>query len=158
MRPSRLLAALPLSLALFACAGNKEAPAPTPAPAPAPAPKPVTQSPPPVTRPAPPAPAASAPEPERPSRAALKVRFGIMPGNYDDGSEGVLVDDVFPNTSAADAGIKPGDRLMTWDGKKIQDVGQWMQYMMPANPGDVVEVGILRDGKTIPLKVTLKGG
>lgn len=164
LRPARPLArplALTLAAAfLTACAGQKEAaaptppaPAPQPAPAPAPAPAPSVQ--------APAAPAAEPPVPtertERVSRMGLKIRFGIMPGNYDDDQDGVVVDDVFPGTSAADAGIQRGDRLMTWNGKTIVDVGNWMEHMAPHNPGDVVDIGVLRGGKIVPIKVTLKG-
>ncbi len=142
-----LLGALTLAL-LAACASdqpNNTAASSKPAPPPAAA-----------SKPAPSTPAATSTDDAPPSRAALRIRFGIKPGNYDDGTEGVFVEDVYEGTSAADAGIKPEDRMMTWNGKKIADVRQWMEYMMPANPGDVVEVGVLRAGKTVPLKVTLK--
>jgi S1-C subfamily serine protease len=145
---------------LTACAGQKEAaapaqPAPAPAPQPAPAPAPVAATPP-ATPPPPPTDHAGEDAP-RVSRTGLKIRFGIMPGNNDDDQDGVVVDDVFPGTSAADAGIQRGDRLMTWNGKTIIDVGNWMEHMAPHKPGDVVDIGVLRGGKMVPIKVTLKG-
>jgi predicted metalloprotease with PDZ domain len=100
--------------------------------------------------------ASSEPESELPSRASFKVQFGIMPGDYDDTAKGVLVGGVTPGTSAADAGIKTGDRLMTWNGKEITDIGVWMKYLAASKPGDVVEVGVSREGKTVPMKVKLK--
>jgi S1-C subfamily serine protease len=87
----------------------------------------------------------------------LKIRFGIMPGNYDDDQDGVLVDDVYEGTSAADAGIQRGDRLMTWNSRTITDIPKWMEFMSAHNPGDVVDVGVLRGGKMEQIKVTLKG-
>lgn len=96
------------------------------------------------------------PEPERPSRAGIKVQFGIMPGDYEDTVKGVLVGSVTPGTSADAAGIKAGDRLMTWNGQEIADVGSWMKLLSVAKPGDIVDVGVNRDGKAVPMKVTLK--
>lgn len=113
----------------------------------------------PITKPAaaPSAPTAtSSPEPEPPSRADITVQFGIMPGNYEDTAKGVLVGGVTPGTSADAAGIKAGDRLMTWNGREIADVESWMTFLVVAKPGDVVDVGVNRDGKTVPMKVTLK--
>ncbi len=150
-----LVAALALPIALVACSSNNNGKAAESTPAPAPAP---AQTPPPktTTPSAPPAPTPVADDTPAPSRTGMKFRFGIMPGNYDDDQDGVEVGDVYEGTSAADAGIKPGDRLMTWNGKKIIDVQDWMKHMAPHNAGDVVDVGVLRDGKVIPIKVTLK--
>ncbi len=90
----------------------------------------------------------------------VKVRFGIAPGNYADGEEGVLVGEVYPNTSAAVAGIHEGDRLLKWNGHDIGDVAAWMTQLSQHKPGDVVEVTVQRKGKTADqtevVPVTLK--
>jgi hypothetical protein len=93
---------------------------------------------------------------EADSPTGLPIQFGIMPGDYGDTKKGVLVGDVTPGTGAADAGIKADDRLMTWNGQEITDIYKWMDLMSKHKPGDVVTVGVLRDGKTIPMKVTLR--
>lgn len=85
----------------------------------------------------------------------VRVRFGIAPGNYGD-DDGVLVGDVSDGTSAADAGIKAGDRLVKWNGKEIKGVEAWMPMLSDARPGDIVDVTVLRDGKEQVIKVTLK--
>jgi len=90
------------------------------------------------------------------SPTGLRIQFGIMPADYSDPKKGILVGDVTPGTGAADAGIKTDDRLMTWNGQEITDVYKWMDLMAKHKPGDVVTVGVLREGKTIPMKVTLK--
>lgn len=90
------------------------------------------------------------------SPTGLSIQFGIAPADYSDPKKGILVGDVTPGTGAADAGIKTDDRLMTWNGQEITDVYKWMDLMAKHKPGDVVTVGVLRDGKTIPMKVTLK--
>lgn len=85
-----------------------------------------------------------------------RVRFGIAPASYSDDKPGVEVGDVYEGTSAADAGIKQGDRLMKWNGKSIENVEAWMPLLTQQKPGDVVEVTILRDGKELTLNVKLK--
>jgi hypothetical protein len=152
------LAALSLPLAAAACSsGDKSSDARPADPARAPAGAP-TQAPPPgtTTPSAPPLPTAAPADSPAASRTGMKFRFGIMPGNYDDDADGVEVGDVYDGTSAGEAGIKKGDRLMTWNGKKITTVENWMEHMAPHRAGDVVDVGVLRDGRVIPIKVTLK--
>lgn len=94
--------------------------------------------------------------PAGPSLANMKVRFGIAPGNYGDENQGVLVDDVFPGTSAAEAGIQKGDVLIRWNGESIADVGGWMGFLAKHSPGDVVDVGIKRGTEELVVRVTLK--
>lgn len=91
-----------------------------------------------------------------PSRMDIKVRFGIAPAMYGDAVPGVLVGDVSPGTSAAEAGVQPGDRLITWNGVEITDIRAWMAMLVKHEPGDVVQVGLERDGSEITLPVTLK--
>lgn len=91
------------------------------------------------------------------SMAQLRVRFGIMPGNYDDTVAGVAVADASPGGSAEAAGIRAGDRLVSWNGAAIRDVRHWMEFLMDHEPGDVVTVGVLRAGARIDISVTLQG-
>lgn len=84
------------------------------------------------------------------------VRFGIAPASYSDDKPGVEVGDVYEGTSAADAGIKPGDRLTKWNGKDIANVEAWMPMLTAHKPGDTVDVTLLRDGKEMTVKVKLK--
>lgn len=80
----------------------------------------------------------------------VRVRFGIMPGNYSDDEPGVLIGglsgDEWP---AAKAGLKAGDRMLTWNGEKIDSVESWMKELVKAKPGDQIEIGFTRkvDGK-----------
>ncbi|MBL1216515.1 MAG: M28 family peptidase [Planctomycetes bacterium] len=91
------------------------------------------------------------------ARSQLKVTFGIVPGNYNDTEAGILVGDITPDGSAEKAGIKAGDRLVTWDGKEIDTIRDWIVMLAEHNPGDEVEVGLVRDGATLTVKVTLQG-
>ncbi len=90
------------------------------------------------------------------SMGQITVRFGISPGNYEEGSGGVLVGSVSAGTSASEAGILPEDVLMRWDGQKITDVMAWMGMLADHDPGDEVNVGVLRGTEEITLPVTLK--
>ncbi|MFM9994701.1 MAG: M28 family peptidase [Phycisphaerales bacterium] len=100
-----------------------------------------------------------APEPAQPLAAGpmrVKVRFGIAPGDYSGAEPGVLVGDVYEGTSAADAGIKAGDLMTSWNGAELKSVEAWMPLLAGANPGDIVDIALVRDGKPMTVKVTLK--
>lgn len=147
MWPAVCVTAVALMTVVAGCAADRSKSAETVKPQPAPTP---------AAAPAKPMPAPPSPPPAQPSRGAARVQFGIMPGNYDETGNGVLVGDVIPGTAAADASIQIDDRLVSWNGRPIKDVVGWMEYLGAAKPGDVVEVGVVRAGKTIPVKVTLK--
>jgi hypothetical protein len=85
----------------------------------------------------------------------VKVRFGISPSYSSDGP-GIAVQGVNEGGSAALAGVKAGDRLIRWDGQKLTSVEEWMPMLAKHEPGDVVKIGILRDGKEETFEVTLQ--
>ena len=89
------------------------------------------------------------------SMGNIKVRFGVAPGYAAEGS-GILIQSVTEGGSAALAGVQPGDRLVRWDGQKLADVEGWMPLLARHEPGDTVNIGILRDGEEITLEVTLQ--
>lgn len=93
---------------------------------------------------------------EGPRMAGIKVRFGISPASYAETEAGVGVGEVFPGTSAAEAGILQGDRLIRWNGQLIPDVQGWMELMSKNSPGDVVDVDIKRKAEELTVRVTLK--
>ncbi|MDX2132264.1 MAG: M28 family peptidase [Planctomycetota bacterium] len=102
--------------------------------------------------------AADADEPPPAPRTGLRVRFGIMPGDYA-GEDGVLVGDTTgPDTPAAKAGLKAGDRITRWNGEKVTTIEQWMGLMAKNNPGDVVEIVFVREGAEQTTKATLVAG
>ena len=91
-----------------------------------------------------------------PSMSDIKVRMGIMP-DYNAGNLGVTIGEVTAGGSADLAGVQSGDILVRWDGVKIADVRDWMGKLVNHKPGDVVNVGVKRDGEEITLEVTLQG-
>ena len=90
------------------------------------------------------------------SLGEMKVRFGAMPGNYEDDEPGIAIAGVTPGGSAEAAGIQAGDRLLRWEGQKIVGVMEWMEFMVKHKPGDKVKVGVVRDGNEITIEVTLQ--
>ncbi len=88
-------------------------------------------------------------------RGGSRVRFGIQPGDYDGGS-GIEVGDVFPNTSAAEAGVKAGDVIIKWNDTPVASVQDWMPLLGRASPGDKVKLTVKRGNDTLVLECTLK--
>ena len=69
---------------------------------------------------------------------------------------GLEIDDVSAGTSAADAGLKRGDVILSWNEKPLDDTPTLMERLREHEPGDVVKLKVLREGKEIQVDVTLK--
>ncbi|MCA9304646.1 MAG: M28 family peptidase, partial [Phycisphaerales bacterium] len=82
------------------------------------------------------------------------VRVGIRPSNASKG--GMMVERVFPDTSASDAGLMEYDRIIKWDGVEIESVESWRPILSKVSPGDVVSLEIERDGEIIEVEMTLR--
>jgi serine protease Do len=70
-------------------------------------------------------------------------------------TEGVLVQQVQPNTPAAKAGMKTGDVIVTLNGKKVTDADQFRLQVAEIEPGKTIDLSVLRSGKKMELKVKL---
>ncbi len=68
--------------------------------------------------------------------------------------DGVLVSDVTPGSPADKAGIKRGDVVVEFEGKKIDDVSDLTSMAAVAEPGTEVKIKLIHDGK--PRDVTVK--
>ncbi len=66
---------------------------------------------------------------------------------------GALVTSVFPDSPAQKAGIKRGDVIIEFDGKKVKGVHDLPIIVAGTQPGKVVDVVVLRGGKKVTLKV-----
>ncbi|MFQ5413234.1 MAG: M20/M25/M40 family metallo-hydrolase [Phycisphaerae bacterium] len=86
-----------------------------------------------------------------------RVVMGLTPGYGDDGKPGMPVDAVNPDGPADLAGMKGGDRVVAIGGKPVANIYDYMAATRRNNPGDTVEVVVLRDGKEHRLNVTLSG-
>lgn len=70
-------------------------------------------------------------------------------------NKGVLVIQVYPNTSASSAGLKAYDIIVKFDGKDVTSVQEITKYLRQHNIGDKVKIEIYRNGKKIELEATL---
>jgi len=72
-----------------------------------------------------------------------------------DSQRGAFVNEVFPNSAAAKAGIKPGDVLISLQGKPLNNFAELRAKVSTAGPGAAMAVGLLRQGKAMTVTVTL---
>jgi Zn-dependent M28 family amino/carboxypeptidase len=103
-----------------------------------------------------PAQAAAPAAPAGNDRGYAPVRLGIQPGLVESGESGIGVESVSEGTSAADAGIKPGDVLLAWNGESLDSVGTMMTKLRATKPGDVVKMRILRGNEELTIDVKMK--
>ena len=69
--------------------------------------------------------------------------------------DGVLISEVAENTPASRAGIKAGDVILEFDGKKIKDLASFRIMVASTEVGKRVKTVIYRDGKEKELSVTI---
>jgi hypothetical protein len=91
-----------------------------------------------------------------PGMGGVRVRFGISPGSYSDDKPGIEIGEVFPNTTAAEIGLKAGDRMIKWNTSALTNVESWMSSLAQAKPGDEVEITWIREGQQMTGKGKLK--
>jgi serine protease Do len=86
------------------------------------------------------------------------VRLGIRPGMGEEVEFGVLIDEVYEETSAAKAGMQPGDVMISWSGSRLETMRDLFQNLQQHEPGDQVTITVLREGEELELQVTLQAG
>ncbi len=72
-----------------------------------------------------------------------------------EGGQGILVAQVSEDSPAQKAGLRQGDVIVAYRGKKVTDVGGFRNQVSLTPPGSEVELTILRDGKRKTLSVTI---
>jgi hypothetical protein len=78
-------------------------------------------------------------------------------GDKDDAA-GVTVTEVRPDSAAAKAGVKPGDRLLTLDGRWTDSVTDAFQAASRVKPGRAVALVVRRGGQDVTLTVAPRAG
>jgi S1-C subfamily serine protease len=68
---------------------------------------------------------------------------------------GVVVLEVVPGGPAAQAGIQPGDVIVSIEGEAVRSVEDFLAKLRPRNPGDRIEVEAIRDGARRTVTVLL---
>ncbi|OHD53554.1 MAG: hypothetical protein A2096_05835 [Spirochaetes bacterium GWF1_41_5] len=64
-------------------------------------------------------------------------------------AEGVLIPQVFKDSPAEKAGIKPGDIIIEYDGKFVKDTYNLRNMVAETKPGSKVNIKVLREGKEV---------
>jgi len=95
------------------------------------------------------------PQPATPRSAGYGPYFGSVPDFRDD-LKGVLFSAVQNNSPAAKAGLKPGDLLVEFDGKPIQNLQDYAYALRAKQPGDRVQVVVKRNGRDVNADVLLE--
>ena len=94
-------------------------------------------------------------------RAFLGVRYKMISKDValmNNVPAGAYVVEVIDGSSADKAGIKKGDIIVEFDGKKVSEVKDGLvKLMMDKKIGEVVKLEIWRDGKMVEVKVKLGG-
>ncbi|MDR2609422.1 MAG: DegQ family serine endoprotease [Rickettsiales bacterium] len=70
-------------------------------------------------------------------------------------TKGALVADVVKNSPAEKGGIKAGDILLEFDGKKVERMTQLPQMVSRTEPEKKVQVKLLRSGREVNIKVII---
>jgi hypothetical protein len=81
--------------------------------------------------------------------------LGIRP-DYGTDKVGVLLAGVTEGAAAAKAGMKEGDLIVEIGDKPVKSLEGYMVLMATHKKGDVLDVGIMRDGKKMHVKVALE--
>jgi serine protease Do len=85
----------------------------------------------------------------QPLTAELAESFDI------DHLEGVLIAQVSEESPAAEAGLRQGDVIVTYQGGAVADIGNFRNRVSLSRPGSRQELTIIRDGKRRNVSVTI---
>jgi S1-C subfamily serine protease len=92
-------------------------------------------------------------------QAAGRVReegfLGVSLGDRRDGGQGALIGTVEPDSPAEGAGIVDGDIVIAVDGNTVDGAAGLVAAIRDREPGDEVEITVIREGETVTLVATL---
>jgi membrane-associated protease RseP (regulator of RpoE activity) len=69
-------------------------------------------------------------------------------------ADGAIVSTVQPGSAAEKAGIRPGDVIVSYNGRRVTDFDRLVQLVRRGRIGETVRIQILRNGTLIEMKVT----
>ena len=91
------------------------------------------------------------------TNAAGGSRIGLSIDDVADNdvaAEGAMVRDVVPESPAASAGFADGDVIVEFDGERVRSASQLTRLVRETPAGRMVEVRVMRDGRSVELDVT----
>ena len=68
---------------------------------------------------------------------------------------GAVIEEVVEGSGAAEGGIEEGDIIVAISGEAIEDMTDLVVSIRRFEPGEVIDVTVLRDGETVELQVEL---
>ena len=81
--------------------------------------------------------------------------LGVSLGVVESGQAGALINDVTAGTGADEAGIQVGDLVISIDGAPVQDGGDLAAQVQTHQPGDTIDLVVVRDGNEVTVPVTM---
>ena len=81
--------------------------------------------------------------------------LGVSLGDRSDGGQGALIGEVTPDSPAAAAGLRAGDIVIAVDGNTVEGAAGLVAAIRDREPGDDVEITIIREGETRTVTATL---
>ena len=81
--------------------------------------------------------------------------LGSIP-DMDESQEGVRLAGVSEGSPAALAGLREGDIIIEFAGSKVQSLEDLASALADKKPGDEVQIIVLRTGKPVSMKATLR--
>jgi putative serine protease PepD len=82
--------------------------------------------------------------------------LGVRPADTAGGGrDGVLIQEVTPDSPASQAGLRPGDLVTRIDGQAVEDNGELVARIRAHKPGDKVTLTVVRGGQETTISATL---
>jgi hypothetical protein len=91
----------------------------------------------------------------RSEKGRYKVTLGFMPEFGDSDKPGVGVSGVTKDSPAEMGGLVKGDRIIAIDGKQVKDIYEYMARLNKLEPGQTINIDVLRGDKVIVLIIHL---
>lgn len=91
---------------------------------------------------------------ENSARSGFRVRLGTIP-DYSRESGGMAITAVRTGSPASKAGMQGGDIIIRFGPHDVDDIYDYMAALNEFDPGDKVEIVVLRDGQRVSFEVVL---
>ncbi len=92
---------------------------------------------------------------DQPASSDARAYLGIATRANEEGQPGVVVRDVSPDSPAARAGMRDGDRIVRVGDQDVRTFNDLRQVVTSHKPGDKLPVRVMRDGQEQTVTVTL---
>ena len=80
----------------------------------------------------------------------------LPPGQAEEETNGVTVEDVIPGSPAADARLQPGDVIQKFDGRAVKTFPELKSLVSQTDLNKKIELEVLRNGKPLKVETQLK--